>query len=41
LTRRIATVALNPLDVNHHLRTDFKIKALDAWVRKISQPMPG
>ncbi len=31
LARRIATVALNPPEANHHLRTDYTIKDLDAW----------
>ena len=30
--RRITTVALNPPEANHHLRTDFTIKDLDAWM---------
>jgi hypothetical protein len=25
-------VALNPLEANHYLRTDFKIENLDAWM---------
>ena len=32
LARRIATVALNPPEANHHLRTDFTIKNLEAWM---------
>jgi hypothetical protein len=32
LARRIATVALNPPGANHHLRTDFTIKNLEAWM---------
>jgi hypothetical protein len=32
LARRIATMALNPPWANHHLRTDFTIKNLEAWM---------
>jgi hypothetical protein len=32
LARRIATVALDPPEANHHLRTDFTITDLDAWM---------
>ena len=32
LDRRIATVALDPPTVGHHLRTDFKIKNLHNWM---------
>jgi hypothetical protein len=32
LARRITIVALNPPEANHHLRTDFTIKDLDAWM---------
>ena len=34
LARRLATVALNPPQANHHLRTDFKIEDLDTWMLK-------
>src|SRR5688572_9753546 len=34
LARRIATVALDPPEADHHLRTNFKIKDLDAWMRQ-------
>jgi hypothetical protein len=32
LARRITTVELNPPGANHHLRTDFTIKNLEAWM---------
>jgi hypothetical protein len=32
LARRIDTVALDPPEANPHLRTNFKIKNLDAWM---------
>jgi hypothetical protein len=34
LARRTATSRLDPPKANHHLRTDFKIKDLEAWVWK-------
>jgi hypothetical protein len=34
LARRISTVALDPPEANPHLRTDFKIEYLDAWMRE-------
>jgi hypothetical protein len=34
LARRIATVALNPPEANHHERTDFTIKDLEAWMQQ-------
>jgi hypothetical protein len=34
LARRITTVALDPPEANHHLRTDFKIKDLNVWMRE-------
>ena len=33
LARRIAPVALDPPEADHHLRTDFKIKDLDGWMQ--------
>jgi hypothetical protein len=33
LARRIATAALDPPTADHHLKTDFKIKNLDAWMQ--------
>jgi hypothetical protein len=32
LARRITTVALNPPEANHHLRTNFTITDLDVWM---------
>jgi hypothetical protein len=32
LARRHTTVALDPPEAKHHLRTDFKIKHLDTWM---------
>jgi hypothetical protein len=34
LARRIVTVRLDPPDANPHLRTDFKIKNLETWMRQ-------
>ena len=34
LARRIATAALDPPEADPHLRTGFKIKDLDAWMRR-------